>query len=93
MTLTLLPECRICNGTKYYREPDPAGRGQLERCPICNPEPVKQSPDIVTVRREDLLEVLWGVINSTWRSKATASFREEEVEVNKRLTAMEDAAR
>ena len=52
-----------------------------------------KSPDIVTVRREDLREVLWGVINSTWRSKATASFREEEVEVNKRLTAMEDAAR
>lgn len=39
MTLTLTRPCRQCGGDGYYREPDPAGRGQLERCEMCNPAP------------------------------------------------------
>ena len=52
-----------------------------------------KNPDLVTVLREDLRELLWGLINLSWRSKPTTSFRAEETEVNSRLTAMEDAAK
>jgi hypothetical protein len=51
------------------------------------------NPGLVTVRREDLLEVLWGLVNAGWRSKPSASFRQEETAVNAKLTAMEEAAR
>ena len=39
MALHFLPPCPICRDTGWYREPDPAGQGQEERCPKCNPAP------------------------------------------------------
>jgi hypothetical protein len=93
MVLTLIPECRICNGDKYYRELDPAGRGQLERCPVCNPEPAKPLSDLVTVRREDLREILWACVNAGWQSSSSGSFCKAEAVVNAKLTEMEAAAR
>ena len=79
MVLNLIPECRICNGSKYYREPDPAGRGQLERCHVCNAEPARSKPDLVTVRREDLMKKL-------------ISFLGDDFSAQRIIKTMEDAA-
>ena len=38
MALTFVLPCPVCRDTGWYRESDPAGRGQLERCLKCNPE-------------------------------------------------------
>lgn len=51
MVLTLTKPCRRCGGDGFFREPDPAGRGQLERCPNCNPGPARPKSAFV---RSDL---------------------------------------
>ena len=78
---------QIADAAHVIEDRNKALRGCLDRLAgVAN-------PDLVTVRREDLREVLWAFVNAGWQSSSSASFRKEEAAVNARITAMEDATR